>query len=104
MGILVWTGMFLVLTVAGSVVAAAGQVVLSRTAILTPTLPGTSAVLSAALLILAGGFQFTSLKDACLTQCRSPWLFLLASGATASWVHSYSACSMAAIVWAAAGP
>ncbi len=61
-----------------SVFAAAGQVALSRASLLAPTLQSTSAVLSVALLLLAGTFQFTSFKDACLTQCRSPFPFFLA--------------------------
>ncbi len=60
-----------------SVLAAAGQVALSRAALLAPTLQSTSTVLSVALLLLAGIFQFTPLKDACLTQCRSPFPFFL---------------------------
>ncbi len=62
-----------------SVVAAAGQVALSRLALLAPTLQSTSIALSVALLLLAGTFQFTPLKDACLTQCRSPFPFFLAN-------------------------
>jgi predicted metal-binding membrane protein len=61
-----------------SVFAAAGQVALSRASLLAPTLQSTSVVLSVALLLLAGTFQFTSFKDACLTQCRSPFAFFLA--------------------------
>jgi predicted metal-binding membrane protein len=61
-----------------SVVAAAGQVALSRASLLAPTLQSTSVVLSVALLLVAGTFQFTSFKDACLTQCRSPFPFFLA--------------------------
>ena len=34
-------------------------------------------VLSAAALFLAGGFQFTKLKEACLSHCRSPAGYLL---------------------------
>ena len=62
-----------------SALAAAGQVILSRTSLLAPTLQSTSVVLSAGLLILAGGFQFTKFKEACLTQCRSPFPFFLAN-------------------------
>jgi predicted metal-binding membrane protein len=29
-------------------------------------------VVSGAVLVLAGAFQFSSLKDKCLTQCRAP--------------------------------
>jgi len=59
--------------------AAAGQVALSRASPLTAPLQSASVLLSTALLLLAGGFQFTSLKDACLTQCRSPFPFFLAN-------------------------
>ncbi len=62
-----------------SIFAAAGQVALSRASLIAPTLQSTSVVLSVALLLLAGTFQFTSLKDACLTQCRSPFPFFLAN-------------------------
>ena len=61
-----------------SVFAAAGQVALSRASLLAPTLQSTSVLLSVALLLVAGTFQFPSLKDACLTQCRSPFAFFLA--------------------------
>jgi predicted metal-binding membrane protein len=62
-----------------SLFAAAGQVALSRTSLLAPTLQSSSVVLTAGLLVLAGSFQFTSLKDACLSQCRSPFPFFLAN-------------------------
>lgn len=61
-----------------AVVAAAGQVALSRAALLAPALHSTSTALSVALLLSAGVFQFTAAKDACLTQCRSPFPFFLA--------------------------
>jgi predicted metal-binding membrane protein len=66
----VWTGY--------SAVAAVGQVVLARAALLTPMLQSASIALSAAILLAAGAFQFTSLKDACLTKCRTPFAFFLA--------------------------
>lgn len=62
-----------------SVIAAAGQVTLSRASLLGHTLQGNSVMLSASLLVVAGGFQFTALKEACLSQCRSPFPFLLAN-------------------------
>jgi predicted metal-binding membrane protein len=68
-----------------SAFAAAGQVALSRASLLAPTLHSTSVALSAALLLLAGTFQFTSLKDACLTQCRSPFPFFLANWRDGDW-------------------
>ena len=65
-----WTGY--------SVVAAVGQVALSRAALLTPMLQSASIALSAVILLGAGAFQFTSLKDACLAKCRMPLAYFLA--------------------------
>jgi len=62
-----------------SVFAAVGQTALSRASLLAPTLQSISIALSVAILLLAGTFQFTSFKDACLTQCRSPFPFFLAN-------------------------
>src|ERR1700722_1509847 len=59
-------------------IAAAGQVVVSRATLLAPALHSSSVVLSVAVLLLAGAFQLTSFKDACLTHCRSPFPFFLA--------------------------
>jgi predicted metal-binding membrane protein len=61
-----------------SAVAAVSQVALSRAALLTPMLRSASIALSAVILLGAGVFQFTSLKDTCLTKCRTPFAFLLA--------------------------
>lgn len=61
-----------------ALVAAAGQVVLSRSGLFAPASHGASIALSAALLLTAGAFQFSRLKEACLSQCRSPFPFLLA--------------------------
>jgi predicted metal-binding membrane protein len=65
-----WTGY--------AAVAAVGQVILARAALLTPMLQSASIALSAVILLAAGAFQFTSLKDACLTKCRTPLAFFLA--------------------------
>ena len=61
-----------------SIVAAAGQVALSHAALLTPMLKSTSQALSIAILLAAGVFQFTALKEKCLTQCRTPFAHFLA--------------------------
>jgi predicted metal-binding membrane protein len=66
----VWTGY--------SAVAAAGQVALSHAALLTPMLKSTSQVLSVAILLAAGAFQFTALKKNCVSKCRTPFAFFLA--------------------------
>jgi predicted metal-binding membrane protein len=65
-----WTGY--------AAVTAMGQVALARAALLTPMLQSANIALSAFILLAAGAFQFTSLKDACLTKCRTPLAFFLA--------------------------
>jgi predicted metal-binding membrane protein len=44
---------------------------------ITPMVVSTSAALSVTLLLIAGAFQFSPLKRACLRACRSPLGFLL---------------------------
>ena len=61
-----------------SIAAAAGQIALSRAALLTPMLESASVVLSALILFGAGAFQFTAFKETCLSKCRSPLAFFLA--------------------------
>jgi predicted metal-binding membrane protein len=65
----VWTGF--------SVVAAIGQWVLHRQALLSSSMASSSAWLGGLLLLAAGIFQFTPLKHACLTQCRAPFDFIM---------------------------
>jgi len=62
-----------------SIAAAAVQLLLQRAALLDPTRLALSAGLGGALLIVAGLFQLTPLKAACLRHCRSPLGFLLSS-------------------------
>jgi predicted metal-binding membrane protein len=47
------------------------------TALLTHTLAITSPLLGALLLVAAGVFQWTPFRDACMTQCRSPFGFIM---------------------------
>lgn len=54
------------------------QWALTRAALLSPMATSVSATLSALILISAGIFQFTPLKDACLSKCRTPLGFFLA--------------------------
>jgi len=58
--------------VAFSAFAALGQWGLHRAALLSPMMISTSPVLGGTLLIAAGIFQWTPLKNTCLTHCRSP--------------------------------
>lgn len=43
-----------------------------------PVLAARPSLVAGAVLVAAGAFQFTGLKDRCLTQCRNPGAFLLA--------------------------
>lgn len=66
--LLVWGGF--------SLFAALLQWALDRQALLSPTLTTTNALLGGALFLLAGVYQLTPLKQACLRHCRSPFAFL----------------------------
>ena len=67
--LLVWTGF--------SGLATLAQWGLHTAALLSPMMVSTSSILGGILLLAAGIFQWTSLKKACLTHCRSPLGFLM---------------------------
>lgn len=68
---------YLLLWLGFSVLAAALHWALERFGLLSPALMGSrSQWLSAAVLIGAGAYQVSPLKNACLSQCRSPAQFL----------------------------
>jgi predicted metal-binding membrane protein len=50
-----------------------------ETAMLSPAMTATSPYLAGAILIMAGAYQLTAWKGACLTQCRSPLGFLMSN-------------------------
>lgn len=66
--LLVWIGF--------SLGAAVLQWALEQAALLSPMMVATSPVLGGSLLIAAGVYQWTPLKDLCLTHCRSPFEFV----------------------------
>ena len=68
-----------------SAAAVVAQWLLYRAALLTPTLQNTSPVLAGAALIVAGLYQFTPIKMACLRGCRSPLTFIISE-----WREGYS--------------
>jgi predicted metal-binding membrane protein len=68
---------YLLVWVAFSLLATATQWLLHVTAILTPAMVSSSRYFSATLLIAAGIYQLTPLKQACLSKCRVPLGFLL---------------------------
>lgn len=67
--VIVWTGY--------SAVAALAQWGLHGVALLSPMMVSTSPYLGGGFLLAAGIFQWTPLKYACLTTCRSPLSFLI---------------------------
>ena len=75
-GKLVATGLFLLgylmAWTAFSVLATLAQWGLLTAALVSPMMKSTSNALGAALLLVAGLFQFSRLKYACLAHCRSP--------------------------------
>ena len=60
-----------------SACAAVAQWILHAKALLTPMMMSNSSILGGVILVAAGVFQFTPLKNACLTHCRSPLSYLL---------------------------
>jgi predicted metal-binding membrane protein len=61
-----------------SLAATLAQWGLHQAALLSPMMVSTSPVLGGLLLIAAGAFQWSGLKRACLSKCRTPLGFLLA--------------------------
>lgn len=60
-----------------SLIATLTQWGLLEARLLSPMMTSANPILSAVLLAVAGVYQFTPLKNACLTRCRSPWSVLL---------------------------
>jgi len=75
-----FAGGYLLAWIAFSLVATSAQWALERAALLTPMMASGSKILSGTLLILAGLYQWTPLKDVCLSQCQAPLAFILSRG------------------------
>jgi predicted metal-binding membrane protein len=71
-----FAGGYLLVWTAFSVAATLLQWVLARTALLSPMMAITSSTLGALILIAAGVYQWTPLKQSCLTRCRAPADFI----------------------------
>ena len=88
-----------------SFLAAIAQGALVRVAWLTPTMAAASTKVGGVVLIVAGVYQFTPLKNSCLRQCQSPFAFIQANGGfrrgTGASIHS--GCVTAFTASAAAG-
>lgn len=75
---LVFAAAYLLVWVGFSALAAGAQWLLQAGGLLTPMIVSNSDGLTAGLLVLAGLYQLTPLKRACLRHCRTPLGFLMA--------------------------
>jgi len=66
--------------VAFSLLATLVQWAVERSALLDFAMASTSNVLGALVFVAAGSYQWTRLKDICLTQCQTPFAFLMRHG------------------------
>jgi len=72
-----FVGAYLALWIGVSVLGAFVQQHLIATGVLSPMGHSLHPLLSAAALLIAGAYQFTPLKEACLRRCRTPLGFLM---------------------------
>jgi predicted metal-binding membrane protein len=71
---------YLLAWTAFSLVATSAQWALERAALLTPMMHSASDVLGGSVLIAAGLYQWTPVKEACLSYCQAPLTFILRHG------------------------
>lgn len=65
-----------------SVVAALAQIIFTEAALLDTSMTSASGLFSGAIFIVAGVYQFSALKHACLTRCQHPFPFFFTNWAT----------------------
>ena len=75
-----FTGGYFLAWIAFSLAATSAQWALERAALLTPMMASANRIFGGILLILAGLYQWTPLKDVCLSQCQAPLGFILSHG------------------------
>jgi predicted metal-binding membrane protein len=63
-----------------SLVATSAQWALERAALLTPMMESASVVTGGIVLIVAGVYQWTPAKEACLSYCQAPLTFIMRHG------------------------
>jgi predicted metal-binding membrane protein len=71
---------YLVAWTAFSLAATFGQWALQRAALLTPMMESASHALGGVVLIAAGVYQWTPVKEACLSYCQAPLTFIMRHG------------------------
>lgn len=75
-----FTAGYLLAWIAFSLAATSAQLALEQAALLSPAMVSASKVFGGIVLINAGVYQFTPVKDACLARCRSPLSFVQQHG------------------------
>jgi len=73
-------GGYLLAWVTFALAATLAQWAVQRASLLTPMMESASAIFGSALLITAGLYQWSPLKDACLRQCQAPLQFIQRHG------------------------
>jgi predicted metal-binding membrane protein len=77
----VWFGVgYLLVWIAFALLATLVQWAFERSALLDFAMAGTSNVVGGLLFVAAGSYQWTRVKDLCLTQCQKPFEFLMRHG------------------------
>jgi predicted metal-binding membrane protein len=77
----VWFGAgYFLVWIAFALLATLVQWAFERTALLDSVMASTSTVVGGLLFVAAGSYQWTRLKDVCLTQCQTPFAFLMRQG------------------------
>ncbi len=66
--------------IAFSLAATGAQWILTQLALLTPMMQSASGIFGGLVLIAAGLYQWSPVKDICLKQCQSPLGFLMSRG------------------------
>lgn len=75
-----FTSGYLLVWAAFALLATLSQWALERGALLSPMMQSQSRVLGGVVLVAVGAFQWTPLKDSCLSQCRAPLSFIQSHG------------------------
>jgi predicted metal-binding membrane protein len=71
---------YLAAWIAFALAATCAQGALERASLLTSTMQGATNILGGVVLIIAGLYQWTPAKDACLVQCQAPLVFIQRHG------------------------
>jgi predicted metal-binding membrane protein len=71
---------YLTAWIAFSLFATGAQWILTQLALLTPMMQSASGIFGGSVLIAAGLYQWSPVKDICLKQCQSPLGFLMSRG------------------------